>query len=101
MFYSDSARRAARWEREDSLKAPAGARAWLDLIRAEATRRSMTAYELGEAAGVHGSVVVRFLNGTRDVRTQTAQKICDALGLTLMEAAMRSTPKPKQKGTGR
>jgi transcriptional regulator with XRE-family HTH domain len=47
----------------------------------------MSLTEVGEAAGVAPSAVMRFANGTRDLHLATATKICAALGMTLLQAA--------------
>lgn len=58
-----------------------------DIIRAEIQRQGRTAYQLREETGVEASVISRFLNGERDLRLATANKLCEALKLELKLAA--------------
>jgi transcriptional regulator with XRE-family HTH domain len=53
--------------------------------------RGLTAYAVGKLAGVNTSIVQRFLDGTRDMRLETADRIAQALGLRLVEVAGRKT----------
>jgi plasmid maintenance system antidote protein VapI len=47
--------------------------------------RQLTAYRLEQMTGVKATVIQRFLNGERGVNLKTAGKLCEALGLTLVE----------------
>lgn len=49
--------------------------------------RGITAYALGQDAGVDPTVIGRFLAGERDLRLATADKLAQALGLRLVEIA--------------
>ena len=60
--------------------------------------RGLTAYGVGQLAGVDPGVVKRWLSGERDIRMTTADRIGTALGLRLVEVARRkaSTPRPNR-----
>jgi transcriptional regulator with XRE-family HTH domain len=51
--------------------------------------RGLTAYAVAKAASVDVRLVQRFLDGERDIRLETADKIAQALGLRLVEVATR------------
>jgi transcriptional regulator with XRE-family HTH domain len=51
--------------------------------------RGLSAYGVGQLAGVDAGVVQRFLTGKRDIRLETADQIAAALGLRLVEVAKR------------
>jgi DNA-binding phage protein len=51
--------------------------------------RRLTAYAVARDAGVDVRQVQRFLDGQRDLRLATADKLAQALGLRLVEAAGR------------
>jgi transcriptional regulator with XRE-family HTH domain len=53
-----------------------------DIIRG----RRLTAYAVARDAGMDPGMVQRFLTGERDLRLESAAKICTALGLRLVEA---------------
>ena len=42
-------------------------------------------HELGRKAGVAPPVLSRFLRGERDIRAETVDKLCKALGLELVQ----------------
>jgi transcriptional regulator with XRE-family HTH domain len=44
-------------------------------------------YQIAQNAGVAQIVVSRFLSGKRDIRMATADKLAEALGLTLAKAS--------------
>jgi hypothetical protein len=44
-------------------------------------------YQIAQDAGVSQIVVSRFLSGERDIRMATADKLAEALGLTLAKAS--------------
>jgi transcriptional regulator with XRE-family HTH domain len=46
----------------------------------------LTPYRVAKDAGVAHVVLQRFLKGERDVRAQTFNKLCGALGLVLTKA---------------
>ena len=53
----------------------------------EALRTSdKTMYQIAQDAGVSQIVISRFLSGERDIRMATADKLADALGLSLAAA---------------
>jgi DNA-binding phage protein len=54
-----------------------------DALRA--SNKSM--YQIAQDAGVSQIVVSRFLSGERDIRMATADKLAEALGLTLAKAS--------------
>jgi transcriptional regulator with XRE-family HTH domain len=56
-------------------------------LRAIIASRGLTSYALGQAAAVDPGQISRFLNGTRDLRLETAGRIARALGLRLVEVA--------------
>ena len=49
--------------------------------------RGMTAYALGQQAGVDPGMIQRFLNQERDIRLDTLDRLADVLGLRLVEGA--------------
>jgi transcriptional regulator with XRE-family HTH domain len=51
--------------------------------------RGLSAYALGQQAGVDPGVISRFLAGVRDIRLETADRITAALGLRLVEVGQR------------
>ncbi len=61
----------------------------------DAIRAHGTAYRTGKESGVEITAIQRFLNGERDLRLASAEKICEALGLEL-----RPVPKPRAKKGG-
>jgi plasmid maintenance system antidote protein VapI len=44
-------------------------------------------YQIAQAAGVSQIVISRFISGERDIRMATADKLAEALGLTLATAS--------------
>jgi len=58
----------------------------------DALRAHGTAYRAGKESGVEITAVQRFLNGERDLRLASADKLCKALGLEL-----RPVRKPRAK----
>jgi DNA-binding phage protein len=52
-----------------------------------------TAYSLGKEAGIRPEIITRFLNGERDLRLETAGKICAVLGLALDSKSSTRTEK--------
>ena len=55
-----------------------------ETVRETILARSLTAYRVSQAIGTRPHVVQRFLNGERDLRGATLDKLAVALGLTLM-----------------
>jgi len=64
-----------------------------DTLRAIIQESGLTAYSLGKMTGVNAAVIARFLNGERDLRLGTVDKLCDALSCELSR-------KPKGKNEG-
>ncbi len=57
---------------------------WSKLIRDRIRAEGWSAYALGQASGVDASIILRFIAGQRDIRLETTQKLCQALGLALV-----------------
>ncbi len=60
--------------------------------------RGLTAYALGQEAGVDATVVGRFLSGERDLRLGTADRLAAALGLRLVEVARPGKGRGRPRG---
>jgi transcriptional regulator with XRE-family HTH domain len=58
-----------------------------ETIRAEITRRGLTAYAAAQLAGVDTSVMSRFMAGERGLSMRTLDRVCVALALTLRPAS--------------
>lgn len=56
-----------------------------DQLRAVIKARSLTAYGINRLSGVNIAMIQRFINGERDLRLGTVDKIAAALGLRLCE----------------
>jgi ribosome-binding protein aMBF1 (putative translation factor) len=56
-----------------------------EMIRTTIQARGLTAYRVSQAIQTRPHVVQRFLNGERDLRGATLDKLAEALGLTLVE----------------
>ena len=56
-----------------------------ETIRDAILSRSLTAYRVSKAIGTRPHVVQRFLNGERDLRGATLDKLAEALGLALTQ----------------
>lgn len=54
--------------------------------------RGLSAYAVGQLAGVDPGVVSRFLTGKRDLLLGTADRIALALGVRLVEVARKGRP---------
>jgi ribosome-binding protein aMBF1 (putative translation factor) len=57
---------------------------WGAIIRDRIKAQGWSALALGNASGLNSSIVLRFMAGERDIRLETAQKLCIALGLALV-----------------
>lgn len=70
-----------------------------DQLRRHVNESGYTARGLATKAGVPASAVVRFINATRDLHLATAAKLCEALGLRLVEDVRpaRAARKPAAK----
>ena len=66
-----------------------------ETIRQTILTRSLTAYRVSQTIGTRPHVVQRFLNGERDLRGATLDKLAEALGLALVET---DTGHPDLKG---
>jgi len=56
---------------------------WIEIIRERYFTDGWTPYSLASASGVSDSQIIRFFRGERDLRFQTAERLCRALGLSL------------------
>jgi ribosome-binding protein aMBF1 (putative translation factor) len=56
---------------------------WIEIIRERYFADGWTTYSLAAASGVSDSQIVRFFRGERDLRLQTAERLCRTLGLSL------------------
>lgn len=54
------------------------------IMRKSVKDQGLSTYVLARDSGVNIAVIVRFLNGTRGITLDTASKLCDVLGLTLL-----------------
>jgi transcriptional regulator with XRE-family HTH domain len=54
-----------------------------EVVRETIRARSLTAYRVGKTIGTTPPVIQRFLNGERDLRGATLDKLAAALGLAL------------------
>jgi plasmid maintenance system antidote protein VapI len=52
-------------------------------LRSTIRKSGKPVYQLAKESGVAHPVIFRFLNGQRDIRLETADKLADALGLRL------------------
>jgi plasmid maintenance system antidote protein VapI len=64
-----------------------------DVIRASVERLGWTKYRLAQESGVAQAVVGRFINGERDLKLETADKLCRVLGLRLVGSPKRAKTK--------
>jgi hypothetical protein len=62
---------------------PKPAAAPSEALRAEIARRGLTAYAVGNLAGVDVSILQRFLTGERLLSLKSFDKVCVALGMGL------------------
>lgn len=53
-------------------------------IKARIKALDLSAYRLAQMSGVNAVVIQRFLNGERDIKLDTAEKLCQALDLVLV-----------------
>jgi transcriptional regulator with XRE-family HTH domain len=60
--------------------------------------RGLTAYGLGQLAGVDPGVISRFLRAERTITLDTLDRLADALGLRLVEVAARGRGRPRKAG---
>lgn len=66
-----------------------------DALRAALKADGRSLNEIGRACGVAPAVLSRFVSKERDVTVGTADRICRALGLALVEIERPSGPAPK------
>jgi ribosome-binding protein aMBF1 (putative translation factor) len=57
---------------------------WGAIIRDRIKAKGWSGLALGNASGLNSSIILRFMAGERDIRLETAQKLCAALGLALV-----------------
>jgi transcriptional regulator with XRE-family HTH domain len=53
-------------------------------IKARMKARELTPYRVAKMSGVSAVVIQRFVNGERDIKLETAEKLCSALELVLV-----------------
>lgn len=72
-----------------------------DQLRRSIVASGLSSAELARRSGVDLAQVLRFVSGERDIRLETAGRICEALGLNLATAARaRGRPsKPTRRPT--
>lgn len=67
-------------------------------VRDTIALRKLTSYAIGKATGLRPHMVKRFIDGL-DIRAETLDRICDALGLAIVERGdglgIPQTPGPK------
>lgn len=63
-----------------------------ETIRAEITRRGLTAYGAAQLVGVDPSVIARFMAGERGLSMRTLDRVCAALELQLQPSPRASEP---------
>ncbi len=56
-----------------------------DVIKARIKTLGLSAYAVGKQTGINAVVIQRFLNGERGINLATAEKLCSALDLVLVE----------------
>ena len=61
---------------------------WRSIIKARIESEDYSFNELGKEAEISPSVIMRYVKGERDIRAETAEKICSALNLVLVPAEM-------------
>lgn len=54
-------------------------------LKAAILNSPLTSYQLSKLSGVNISVITRFVNGERDIRLKTADKLTKVLGLNLQK----------------
>jgi hypothetical protein len=65
-----------------------------DQLKLAITRSGLTHYRIGKDAGVSPISIDRFVSGERpNLRIDTVDRLCDALGLELREKKRRTAPK--------
>lgn len=62
---------------------PASRRSISEQLRGAILDRDLTAYRLGKETGIDPGLIQRFLNGERDIRMATADRLAEVLGLRL------------------
>jgi transcriptional regulator with XRE-family HTH domain len=61
-----------------------------DVIKARIKTLGLSAYAVGKQSGINAVVIQRFLNGERGINLATADKLCQALDLVLVERPGRT-----------
>jgi transcriptional regulator with XRE-family HTH domain len=54
-------------------------------IKARIKNLELSAYRVARMSGVNAVVIQRFLNGERDLKLETAERLCQALELVLVQ----------------
>jgi len=65
-----------------------------EALKQAMTSKHWTTYNLAKASGVSHPQIVRFLNGTRGISLETADKLATAVGLSI------TFPRPTRKRSG-
>jgi DNA-binding Xre family transcriptional regulator len=71
-------------QQEQELAHEISARSWREIIKNRIESKDYSFNALGNAIKVSPSVVTRFVKGQRDVRLDTAEKLCEELDLVLV-----------------
>ena len=71
-------------KQEHELAQEISARSWREIIKNRIESRNYSFNEVGNAITVSPSVVTRFVKRQRDVRLDTAEKMCEELDLVLV-----------------
>ncbi len=64
-------------------------------LRRAIERSGKTRYRISQESGIAQAVLSRFVNGERDLKVDTADKLCAALGVRVV---LESPPAKKPKG---
>jgi ribosome-binding protein aMBF1 (putative translation factor) len=71
-------------QQEQELPQEIAGQSWREIIKTRIESKDYSFNELGNAIKVSPSVVMRFVKGQRDVRLDTAEKMCEELDLVLV-----------------
>jgi ribosome-binding protein aMBF1 (putative translation factor) len=71
-------------QQEQELPQEIAGQSWREIIKTRIESKDYSFNELGNAIKVSPSVVTRFVKGQRDVRLDTAEKMCEELDLVLV-----------------
>lgn len=70
--------------RRPAVKKPA-ATTLTGALRQAIRESGQTIYAVSKGAGISNPVTIRFMSGERDIRLETAEKLCAYLGLKLVK----------------